>query len=291
MSREYLRTDKNGTKIYRVLAYCPRCGGTGYTPYVWVDGGICFECGGNGGAHYEEEKEYTEEYLAKLEERRAKRQAKKDEENKSRSVEINKEFFERQGFNEDGKTWAVLGETFSIKEELKSKGAKWMNAIGKWVFNHDIKDYSTVELNVDDIFYKDTAYIYRWNNYKTLDETYSEKIRSAEAVIAANDITSEWFGEVGKRYDLNLVFVGSHSWEVTFCYQKSRQYLHKFKDESGNVFVWKTGSPIFIQDGDDYRPVKVSEKVSLKGTIKEHGNFKGDKQTVLTRCKVMEVSA
>jgi hypothetical protein len=27
---------------------CGRCGGTGYTCFVWVHNGVCFECGGNG---------------------------------------------------------------------------------------------------------------------------------------------------------------------------------------------------------------------------------------------------
>lgn len=50
-----------------------------------------------------------------------------------------------------------------------------------------------------------------------------------------------------------------------------------FEDAQGHQFLWKTGSYIEAQEGD---------KVTLKGTIKAHSEYKGIKQTELTRCKV-----
>ena len=59
-------------------------------------------------------------------------------------------------------------------------------------------------------------------------------------------------------------------------------YAHNFKDEHGNVMVWKSGTyPEAL--GED------GKKVLLKGTVKEHSEYKDEKQTVLTRCKVQEV--
>ena len=43
-----LETKSNGTEIW-IDEDCPRCGGTGTIPqYNRVDGGRCWECGGNG---------------------------------------------------------------------------------------------------------------------------------------------------------------------------------------------------------------------------------------------------
>lgn len=287
MSKKLIKVDKNGTKYWSHGCVCQRCGGAGGSDAWAYTGWTCYECGGSGIGPEIISKEYTPEYEAKLAERRAKRQAKKDEEAKAKSAEVNKEFFERQGFNEEGRIWAVLGKTYEIKEELKSKGARWMQAIQRWTFSKEVEEYPTVELSVDDIYFQDNNFTYRWNYYKRIgDETYSQKIQEAEAELASNDQHSEWFGEVGNRYDLELTYIGSNSWDVTFAYCTSTQYLHKFKDESGNVYTWKTGSCMYRENSGSYKPIKEGEKVTLKATIKEHGEYKGTKQTVLTRCKI-----
>ena len=57
--------------------------------------------------------------------------------------------------------------------------------------------------------------------------------------------------------------------------------INVFRDDAGNCFIWKSTSAFFnIPEG---------EKVRLRGTVKEHIDYKGTKQTVLQRCKVEEV--
>lgn len=288
MSKKLIKVDRNGTKYWSHGCACQRCGGLGGSDAWTYTGWTCYECGGSGIGPEIISKEYTPEYEAKLAARRAARQAKKDEEAKAKSVEVNREFFERQGFNEEGKTWAVLGKTYEIREELKAKGARWVQAIQRWTFNHKVEEYPTVELLVDDIYEKDRNFTYRWNYHKSWDEeTFSKKIEAAEKELAKNDPTSEWFGEVGKRYDLELTYICSNSWEVTFAYQTSTQYLHKFRDEAGNIYTWKTGSCLCKKEADEYIFIKEGEKVLLKATVKEHSEYRGAKQTVLTRCKVL----
>lgn len=43
----YIRTDKNGTKIYHDYT-CPRCGGAGGADQWIYTGWTCYECGGTG---------------------------------------------------------------------------------------------------------------------------------------------------------------------------------------------------------------------------------------------------
>lgn len=77
---KYIRTDKNGTKIFADWT-CPRCGGAGESSMWLKTGKVCFRCGGSG---LRERpviiKEYTDEYAAKLEARRIARQKKYEEE-------------------------------------------------------------------------------------------------------------------------------------------------------------------------------------------------------------------
>lgn len=52
----------------------------------------------------------------------------------------------------------------------------------------------------------------------------------------------------------------------------------KFEDEAGNVYTWfASGDQTHYQIGD---------KIVVTGTVKKHDEYKGQKQTVLTRCEV-----
>ena len=82
---------------------------------------------------------------------------------------------------------------------------------------------------------------------------------------------SSWVGTVGERVTLTsaeakLLTSWDTMYGVTFMYQ--------FTDEAGNIYIWKTGNII------------EETRVSLKGTVKAHGEFNGIKQTELTRCRV-----
>ena len=65
---------------------------------------------------------------------------------------------------------------------------------------------------------------------------------------------------------------------------------HIMKDADGNTFTWKTGNTLYIPTGDgDFDVANNGDTVVLKGTIKEHSEYKDEKQTVLTRCKVTQI--
>ena len=54
-------------------------------------------------------------------------------------------------------------------------------------------------------------------------------------------------------------------------------WKHIFCDTDGRQLVWKTGKAI------------EETKVKLKGRVKEHGEYRGIPQTVVTRCSVQPV--
>lgn len=93
---ELIKTDRNGTKYWKRAIPCDRCGGHGYyaigvhngqpvlSPH---DGGMCWKCMGHGKV-IGTVKEYTPEYAAKLEAKRAAKQAKFEEERKQREAEM-----------------------------------------------------------------------------------------------------------------------------------------------------------------------------------------------------------
>ena len=57
--------------------------------------------------------------------------------------------------------------------------------------------------------------------------------------------------------------------------QYGNLHINKLKDSEGNTLVWKTASTRF----------DIGKTLTLKGTVKAHSEFNGEKQTELTRCK------
>ena len=100
-----------------------------------------------------------------------------------------------------------------------------------------------------------------------------------EAQIKAEKAISQYIGKVGDKVEIKGSYVRSGSWE-----QKSFRgwgfdtvYVHTFKDSDGNVITWKTQKGL---------PLNYGECVNIKGTVKAHAEYKDEKQTELTRCKV-----
>lgn len=99
-----------------------------------------------------------------------------------------------------------------------------------------------------------------------------EQTRKAELELASK---SEYVGTIKKRQVFeNLTLVFSTSFPSNYGYN-AVVYLYKFADESGNILVWKTGKFFDWSDGQTV--------VSGKATPKEHSEYQGTKQTVVTR--------
>lgn len=91
------------------------------------------------------------------------------------------------------------------------------------------------------------------------------------------EITSTHQGTVGKRetWDLTLskrvdMEVDSYGWSYSGT---EMLRIHIFEDEAGNIFIWKTTSAC-LAEGESYK---------VKATVKEHSEYNGTPQTILTR--------
>lgn len=253
-----IKIDKNGTKYY-VDDVCPKCQGHGYIDYyAHVSAGVCFLCGGSG--KYETHwKEMTPEYAQKLADRRLAKARKT-------APERNAKYFKANGFSEDGETWVVMGDTYAIKDQLKAAGCKWNNILG-WHFDHET-EFNTVKVDKSDImdeaadgtfFLMDSDYLIRFIN-----ELKAEHAPKTE---------SEYVGNIGDKVEMALTFKADYSFDTQF----GLAIIYKFADQDGNTITWKTSTAMSLKAGNVY---------TVKGTIKDHTEYKGDKQTVLTRCKV-----
>ena len=284
---QFVREDKNGTKIFADCR-CGRCGGDGRIWfYSHVEQGVCFECGGTGTSRSTEIKVYTPEYGAKLLANRKARAEKKRQEMLAGSESRRKEWMEREGFNEDGNTWVFLGNTYEVKEQIKELGAKFNYLLG-WHINHAVEGYPTMVINVKDITTIDyignidycRAYTpeggdAEYDSY-SMEQRINELKEEAYAEFRKNsgELKSEYIGTVGERRDFVCKLVSHFAFDSAFVYGDVT-HIYRFEDENGNIIIWKTGNWLDDEQKD----------FSFKATIKEHSEYKGEKQTVVQRPK------
>lgn len=110
-----------------------------------------------------------------------------------------------------------------------------------------------------------------------------EKRDGKKAEARARDAGSVHVGEVGKRMDLTLTVRSIIEIEGDF-YSFT---LTIFADAAGNVLVYKGKSLGFFEDERTYCHVAGGDTVTLKATVKEHGEREGVKQTIINRPKLV----
>lgn len=102
---------------------------------------------------------------------------------------------------------------------------------------------------------------------------------------------SKHIGEIGKRITAEVKLVGEYSYETTFGYYPTTNYIYTMQDAEGNILVWKTTAILAINtvraDGEtvDTDIIRKGDTMTISGTVKEHSEYRGTAQTVLTRCK------
>lgn len=114
---------------------------------------------------------------------------------------------------------------------------------------------------------------------------YLREVAKAERLKVAKKLAvdSVHVGEVGKRQEFTLTLQRSFNFET----QYGTMFIHNFTDPDGNIVIWKTNSPnIPSPDPESTPPFRDGMTYNVKASVKEHGEYKGAKQTVLTRMKI-----
>lgn len=95
----------------------------------------------------------------------------------------------------------------------------------------------------------------------------------------------EYFGEIKKRYTLELTLTFSTSVEGFY----GTTYIHGFKDSEGRSLTWFGTKKLRHNPTEGNftgEPVEVGETVKVKATVKKHELYKDRKQTQLNRVAI-----
>lgn len=91
---------------------------------------------------------------------------------------------------------------------------------------------------------------------------------------AGPEIIPGHFGEIKKRIEVRLQAIATYSYNTDW----GTTYINKFRTEEGKIAVWKTGTEDFSGDAGTW--------FVGKATVKDHDGYRGEDQTLLTRCSL-----
>lgn len=92
----------------------------------------------------------------------------------------------------------------------------------------------------------------------------------AQRNVKADPKPSRYVGTLKKRMELRLRVQRVFSYDTPF----GTSHIHIMADDKDNIFKWRTSSRL-LSEGETY---------DIRGTVKDHVEYKGVKQTELTRC-------
>lgn len=280
-----IKVYNEGGKLYADCKYaCSRCGGAGkIAAFGHIDKGICFKCSGMGW-YYKTVRAYTEEEREKLDAAAKKREEARLAKAQNDS-EANKIAWMKKYGMDGGKLLIVAGtNTYDIKDDLKAAGARFYTGLG-WFFTEQNAPKGYVG-NTPAFLYPVTFDdLFQWNCFSKTASYKENALNQLQADIkavtdakSAAESKSEFYGEKGDRIRKEkATFVSQRYFENEW----GGKFIYTFKI-GDDVFTWFTQSTLAdgIQPGDE---------VELSGTVKDHKEYNGINQTVLSRCIVKGV--
>lgn len=103
----------------------------------------------------------------------------------------------------------------------------------------------------------------------------------------ANYKASEYVGKVGDKISVKVKYINTYTYDTSF----GSSNIHLFMDDNGNIFKWSTNNRLEFTVKDNHANysqwyyLDKGATIQLTGKIKDHSEYRNQKQTVLTRCK------
>lgn len=106
---------------------------------------------------------------------------------------------------------------------------------------------------------------------KENDRIAREQRNAEKMVLKAN---KQYVGRIGERIDINIQNIEC---VTSFDTLYGTMRIYRIEDKNGNALIWKTSN--FID--------RVDKVTNIKATIKDHSEYNGEKQTELSRVKII----
>lgn len=195
---------------------------------------------------------------------------KKTEEEMREQFQANRgKWLKEQGFNAEGKTYVVKGETYAIKDQLKEDGFSF----NKTLLWHSPVVVEGYEDKIMEFSAEDLAEFAAWGSAHYFSDSAK---RVKDLVNPQEELPhGDWLeGEKFANLKATLKRKGSYNGRYGLS------NIYTFVTEAGNVLTWFTTTT---------PEVEVGETVLISGNIKDRTEYKNVKQTNVSRVKVKPV--
>lgn len=99
-------------------------------------------------------------------------------------------------------------------------------------------------------------------------------------------------GKEKDRIELTVKYLRSVKYETHYTYYGEINYIHIFETEDGDKLIWKTGKSLVLNETGDSRDWVFPNEgavIRIKATVKEHSDYNGEPQTIVTRLSLLEI--
>lgn len=170
------------------------------------------------------------------------------------------------GFKE-GYITIVKGKVFELLDWLKFSPARYHVFFGWYFVSEEEMPELPAGLEPVKIYWEQVAHLDQ-------DCLRSEgEVRALVEKLIYEPSNSRYYGSVGERVELELTVKKAIESDGYY----GRSTFHVLESAEENIFTWNTGA----------KQLEVGETYKLRGTVKEHITYKGEEQTVLTRCTIL----
>ena len=104
-----------------------------------------------------------------------------------------------------------------------------------------------------------------------------------------------YIGQIGDKIEAVVTVKSEYKYETRFGWETQYHTIYAMTDEDGHTLVWNTTGCLaynrkWSRDGQflGYL-IQRGDKIRIKGTVKSHGEYKGEEQTELQRVKAVEI--
>lgn len=169
----------------------------------------------------------------------------------------------------------------AVTDEDREKAAKviaWVQS--EWGNKDDTSDY---EYNAVELTGRRAVHMRRIGLLTSLVAAYD---RANEERVAREKRVNAWVGKVGERREFETTFAGSNSFDTLY----GTMFVLRFDSPDG-LLVYKGGTPDWAVECNGGKSLQAGDVIKFVGTIKEHADYKGTKQTMVSRCAPVKAKA
>ena len=147
----------------------------------------------------------------------------------------------------------------------------------EWIRSYNSKEYNEYIFNLKTMTKSDYCDPKFCGYLASLFSVYDKCVIAKNKTIPQGN---EFVGEVKSKVTFQIKsaqLIATSSMPVAYG-TYAHSYGYKFTDEDNHIFVWWASKEINITD---------IENKMLTGTVKDHNEYRGIKQTIITRCKIV----